>query len=58
MKDSGPKEQTHLEEGPTKTTGTQSDYREMDVQTDPFTPDYVVKDGETPEVKLSLYYII
>merc|ERR1711959_290030 len=31
-------------------TGTQSDLRESEAQTEPFTPDYVVKEGETPEV--------
>lgn len=37
-------------EAPTKTQGTQSEMRESEAQTDPFTPDYVVKAGETPEV--------
>jgi len=38
------------EDAPTKTIGTQSDLRESEAQTDPFTPDYTVKEGETPEV--------
>jgi len=43
-------EQQRLDDAPTKTIGTQSDMRESEAQTDPFTPDYVVKEGETPEV--------
>jgi hypothetical protein len=43
-------EQARADDGPTKTVGTQSDFRESEAQTDPFTPDYVVKEGETPEV--------
>jgi len=39
-----------FDDAPTKTIGTQSDMRESEAQTDPFTPDYVVKEGETPEV--------
>eukprot|EP00658_Telonema_sp_P-2_P020616 TRINITY_DN18169_c0_g1_i3.p1 TRINITY_DN18169_c0_g1~~TRINITY_DN18169_c0_g1_i3.p1 ORF type:complete len:528 (+),score=150.40 TRINITY_DN18169_c0_g1_i3:227-1810(+) len=33
-----------------KTVGTQSDYRESEVQTMPYTTDHVVKAGETPEI--------
>lgn len=33
-----------------KEMATQSDYRESEQQTDPFTPDYVVKPGTEPEV--------
>jgi len=43
-------DQTRVDDAPTKTIGTQSDFRESEAQTDPFTPDYVVKEGETPEV--------
>jgi len=42
--------ETRVDDGPTKTIGTQSDMRESEAQTDPYTPDYVVKEGETPEV--------
>mmetsp|Transcript_28786 Transcript_28786/g.66479 ORF Transcript_28786/g.66479 Transcript_28786/m.66479 type:complete len:657 (-) Transcript_28786:93-2063(-) len=35
---------------PTRNVATQSDYRDQDVQTDPFTPDYVVPAGTEPEV--------
>jgi len=34
----------------TRTVGTQSMYRESDTQTDPFTPEYVVRPGSAPEV--------
>ena len=33
-----------------KDAACQSDYREADVQTDPYTPDYVVAPGEDPEL--------
>ena len=34
-----------------KTVGTQSDYRESEAQTDPFTPDYIApNDGSQPEL--------
>jgi hypothetical protein len=33
-----------------RTVEVQTDYRESETQTDPFTPNYVVRDGETPEV--------
>lgn len=34
----------------TKTIGTQTDYRDGEAQTDPYTPEYVVKPGEQPEL--------
>eukprot|EP01047_Picozoa_sp_COSAG01_P007569 COSAG01_NODE_289_length_19391_cov_119.323122_5_plen_649_part_00 len=33
-----------------KTVGTQSDYRESEAQTDPYTPDYTVRPGSAPEL--------
>lgn len=33
-----------------KTVGTQSDYRESETQTKPYTTDHVVKPGESPEI--------
>lgn len=33
-----------------KTIGTQTDYRDGEAQTDPYTPEYVVKPGEQPEL--------
>jgi hypothetical protein len=33
-----------------KTVGTQSDYRENEAQTDPYTPDYTVRPGSAPEL--------
>ena len=33
-----------------RTVGTQSDYRESDTQTDPWTPEYIVRPGSAPEV--------
>eukprot|EP00730_Choanoeca_flexa_P000263 TRINITY_DN10121_c0_g1_i1.p1 TRINITY_DN10121_c0_g1~~TRINITY_DN10121_c0_g1_i1.p1 ORF type:complete len:756 (+),score=215.63 TRINITY_DN10121_c0_g1_i1:127-2268(+) len=37
-------------EGTMITTATQTDYRESETQTDPWTPDYVVRPGSAPEV--------
>jgi len=34
----------------TKTVGTQSEFRESETQTDPFTPDYAVRPGSAPEL--------
>jgi hypothetical protein len=34
----------------TRTQGIQTDYMEREAQTDPYTPEYVVKPGEQPEV--------
>ena len=34
----------------TRTVECQSDYRESEAQTDPFTPDYVVREGDDPEL--------
>jgi hypothetical protein len=36
--------------GYTKTIGTQTDYRDGEAQTDPYTPEYVVKPGTQPEL--------
>jgi len=33
-----------------RTMQTQTDYRESEAQTDPYTPDYVVRPGTHPEV--------
>eukprot|EP01052_Picozoa_sp_SAG31_P029777 SAG31_NODE_2991_length_4810_cov_8.338145_1_plen_346_part_00 len=33
-----------------KTVATQSDYRESEAQTDPYTPDYTVRPGSAPEI--------
>ncbi|CAI2361398.1 unnamed protein product [Moneuplotes crassus] len=38
------------EEPLAKTVEIQTDYRESGTQTDPFTPDYVIERGQTPEV--------
>ncbi|KAH9509265.1 Cilia- and flagella-associated protein 91 [Bulinus truncatus] len=35
---------------PTKTIETQTDYRDQEIQTDPYTPEYVVRPGEAPEL--------
>merc|ERR1719382_837281 len=37
-------------EPPTKTVGTQSVYRESEVQTDPYSPDYYIAPNQVPEV--------
>ncbi|XP_013081110.2 cilia- and flagella-associated protein 91-like isoform X2 [Biomphalaria glabrata] len=34
----------------TKTIETQTDYRDQEIQTDPYTPEYVVRPGEAPEL--------
>jgi hypothetical protein len=33
-----------------KTIQTQTDYREQEAQTDPYTPEYVVRPGSQPEL--------
>ena len=33
-----------------KTAETQTDYRDSEAQTDPYTPEYVVRPGEAPEL--------
>lgn len=33
-----------------RTIATQTDYRDAEVQTDPYTPEYVVRPGEAPEL--------
>eukprot|EP00657_Telonema_sp_P-1_P003420 TRINITY_DN18237_c0_g1_i1.p1 TRINITY_DN18237_c0_g1~~TRINITY_DN18237_c0_g1_i1.p1 ORF type:complete len:482 (-),score=104.82 TRINITY_DN18237_c0_g1_i1:141-1586(-) len=38
------------EEAPSKTVATQSDFRESEAQTVPYTTDHVVKPGENPEI--------
>ncbi|ESO99083.1 hypothetical protein LOTGIDRAFT_142246, partial [Lottia gigantea] len=46
-------EQGHVERPPTpptKTTETQTDYRDSEAQTDPYTPEYVVQPGTAPEL--------
>lgn len=37
-------------EGGTRTVYVQTDYRDSETQTDPYTPQYVVKPGEQPEL--------
>jgi len=39
-----------VEEPKAKTVEIQTDYRESGTQTDPFTPDYIIERGSTPEV--------
>ena len=39
-----------LDEPLSRTVEIQTDYRESGTQTDPFTPDYVIERGQTPEV--------
>ena len=36
--------------GGTRTVGTQSDYRESETQTDPWTAPYTIRPGSAPEV--------
>lgn len=43
-------EEKPLKESPTKTIGVQTMYRESEAQTDPFTPDFVVQPGVSPEI--------
>ncbi|XP_050416159.1 cilia- and flagella-associated protein 91 [Patella vulgata] len=46
-------EQPHVERPPTpptKTIETQTDYRDSEAQTDPYTPEYVVQPGTAPEL--------
>ena len=35
---------------PVRTQQTQTDYRESEAQTDPYTPEYVVRPGSQPEL--------
>ena len=35
---------------PNKTVETQTDYRDSEAQTDPYTPEYVVRPGSQPEL--------
>lgn len=44
------KESTRPGTGYTKNMGTQTDYRDGEAQTDPYTPEYVVKPGTQPEL--------
>ncbi|XP_069569766.1 cilia- and flagella-associated protein 91 [Brachyistius frenatus] len=45
----------HVEEQPTHfTVGVQTDYRESETQTDPYSPEYVVQPGTTPSELLQL----
>ena len=44
------KEEMKIEEPRTKTVEIQTDYRESEAQTDPYTPNYVIREGENPEV--------
>jgi len=44
------KQSAIYESAGSRTVGTQSDYRESDTQTDPWTPEYIVRPGSAPEV--------
>ena len=33
-----------------RSVGTQTDYRDSEAQTDPYTPEYVIRPGEQPEL--------
>ena len=44
------KEANRPSTGFTKTIATQTDYRDGEAQTDPYTPEYVVKPGTQPEL--------
>lgn len=37
-------------QSPTRSIGTQTIFRDSDVQTDPYSPEYLVRPGEAPEV--------
>lgn len=39
---------------PTHTVGVQTDYRESETQTDPYSPEYVVQPGSSPSELLQL----
>ena len=43
-------EEKQFIEPKTKTVCIQTDFRDSEAQTDPYTPDHVIRDGETPEV--------
>lgn len=45
------------EEAPTRTVGIQTMYREMEAQTDPFTPDYITNPGQDDPEILSLAHL-
>lgn len=45
--------QAHMQRAPTpltKTMQTQTDYRDGEAQTDPYSPEYVVRPGSQPEL--------
>ena len=47
----GKVEQHHLLSGPrTRTVMVQTDYRDSEAQTDPYSPEYVVRPGSQPEL--------
>ncbi|XP_068184865.1 cilia- and flagella-associated protein 91 [Antennarius striatus] len=48
LKDTSEKQATHL------TVGVQTDYRESETQTDPYSPEYVLRPGTTPSELLQL----
>ena len=55
------KQSAIYESAGSRTVGTQSDYRESDTQTDPWTPEYIVRPGSAPEVctiQKELYHLI
>ena len=43
-------QQTSLSSARTSTVMTQTDYRDSETQTDPYSPDYVVRPGSQPEL--------
>lgn len=45
-----PIEEKPIVESPTRTVAVQTMYRESDAQTDPYTPDFVVQPGVSPEI--------
>ena len=47
----GAADQSHLlSSAPTRSVMVQTDYRESETQTDPYSPDYVVRPGSQPEI--------
>nr|XP_020465219.1 protein MAATS1 [Monopterus albus]XP_020465222.1 protein MAATS1 [Monopterus albus] len=53
-KDSGTTGEKTAEQQPTHTVGVQTDYRESETQTDPYSPEYVIQPGADPSELLQL----
>lgn len=51
---SGGKNAEHSEQSTHFTVGVQTDYRESETQTDPYSPEYTVQPGRTPSELLQL----